>query len=60
MIDDLKVYLSRYLKMKSKPESNAEEIAKLSFIDQQLVEVIHVLVIYLCVKNYLKLLNYIK
>jgi hypothetical protein len=60
MIDDLKVYLSRYLKMKSKPESNAEEIAKLSFIDQQLVEVIHVLVIYLCVKNYLKLLNFIK
>jgi hypothetical protein len=60
MIDDLKVYLSRYLKMKSKPESNAEEIAKLSFIDQQLVEVIHVLVIYLCVRNYLKLLNFIK
>ena len=52
MIDDLKVYLSRYLKMKSKPESNAEEIAKLSFIDQQLVEVIHVLVIYLCVNIY--------
>ena len=57
MIDDLKVYLSRYLKMKSKPESNAEEIAKLSFIDQQLVEVIHVLVIYLCVKNWFKIIQ---
>lgn len=49
MIDDLKVYLSRYLKLKAKPDSNLEEVQKFSFIDQQLVEVIHVLVILLCV-----------
>ena len=49
MIDDLKVYLSRYLKLKTKPENNTEELKKFSFIDQQLVEVIHTLVILLCV-----------
>lgn len=54
MIDDLKVYLNRYLKLKSKPDDNLEEIKKFSFIDQQLVEVIHVLVIHLCVSSLVK------
>ena len=49
MIDDLKVYLSRYLRFKSKPDANIEEIKQFSCMDQQLIEVVHILVIYLCV-----------